>query len=162
MAAQVEQGASADSLHIPKPLCMGAKVFLALLDQVHFAEGAGVGHFLRLDILRREQERLGIEQQDSVRGTLQSSGPPRQRDTERLLTDDVLACLRHGDCHLAVQGIGRCDADRLHLRILGQFPVIVVDLGDLIAIGERLCVRWVGEATATTDISSSTMPIAAA
>jgi len=58
-------------------------VLLALLDQVYPTKRAGVGHFLRLDILRVEQERFGIKQQHSV-GAAGRNHPVGlvERDTE--------------------------------------------------------------------------------
>src|SRR6202044_1048549 len=67
MAAQIEQCPATRALYIPEPLRMRTEVLLALLNQMHFAEGARVCHFLRLGILRREEELLRVEQQHPVR-----------------------------------------------------------------------------------------------
>src|ERR1700722_599341 len=142
MRPQIKQGTATCALHIPKPLRMRAEVLLALFDEVHFAERAGVCHLFRLDVFRGEQERLRIEQQHPI-GAAGRDYLVRlvERDTKRLLANHMLARLRHRKSHFTVQGVGSSDADRFNLGVFGQLFVIVVDAGNLIAIGQSLCVR---------------------
>ena len=48
VAAEVHEGAAAGAVDVPEPFAVRAEMFFALLDEIDFSEGAGIGHFFRL------------------------------------------------------------------------------------------------------------------
>src|SRR4029077_5114748 len=47
VAAEIHERATAGAIHVPKPGAVRAEMLFALLDEINFAERAGVSHFLR-------------------------------------------------------------------------------------------------------------------
>src|ERR1700683_439432 len=45
VAAEVHQRAAAAAVDVPEPVAVRGEMFFALLDEINFAEGTGVGHF---------------------------------------------------------------------------------------------------------------------
>ena len=60
VTAQVHECAATGAIHVPEPRAMRTEMFLALFHQINFPEGAGIRHFFRLQIFRREQKLLTV------------------------------------------------------------------------------------------------------
>ena len=92
VAAEVHERAAARLLDVPEPVGVRAGVLLALLHEMDAPERAFVRHLLRLDVLRREEQLLGVEQQHAGLGArVDHRVRFLERDAERLLADDVLS-----------------------------------------------------------------------
>src|SRR5207244_6807219 len=62
VTAHIKENAAAAAVRVPEPIGMGTGMFLALLDQVHFAQSAFVDKLLGADVLRREAEFLRVHE----------------------------------------------------------------------------------------------------
>ena len=110
VAAEVHQRPAARLIDVPEPVGVRARVLLSLLHDVDATERAFVRHLLRLHVLRREEQLLGVEQQHArLRARLDHRVGFLERDAERLLADDVLAGARRVDRDLRVQSVRRGD-----------------------------------------------------
>ena len=67
VAAHVHEDAAARARDVPEPVGVRPEVLLALLDEVDLAEGAFPRHLLGLDVLGREEELLGVHEEDALR-----------------------------------------------------------------------------------------------
>ena len=65
MAAEVHERAAAAAIDVPEPFAVRAEMFFALLDEINFAEGAGVGHFFDFEIFRSEEEFFAVHEEDA-------------------------------------------------------------------------------------------------
>jgi hypothetical protein len=114
-------------------------VLLSLLDQMDPSERALVRHLLRLDVLRREEELLGVEEEDAgLRARIDHRVGLLERDAERLLADDVLPRQRGFDRQPRVQSVRRRDRDHLDVGVAQHLAVIGVVPRDAVAARERL------------------------
>ena len=125
MAAQVHQRAAAGLLDVPEPVGVRAGVLLALLDEVDVAERALVRHLLRLHVLRREEQLLGVHEEHALRrGRRRSSRrpPPASR---RAASRRRRACRRaRRRSSSGVQPVRRRDRDHLDVRLAQQLAVV--------------------------------------
>ena len=92
MTAQVHEGAAAGAIDVPEPLAVRAEMLFALFDEIDFSEGAGIGHFFRFQIFRREEKLLAVHQQNAV-AFRDGDHLLALRDGhgQRLFTDDMFA-----------------------------------------------------------------------
>ncbi len=127
VAAEVHEGAAAGAIHVPEPLAVRAEMLFALLDEIDFAEGAGVGHFFRLQVFRREDKLLAVHQQNAVAfGDGDHLLALRDGHGQGLFADDVFAGRGAVFGHLRVQAVRRGDGHHLdvfffeHLAVVGE------------------------------------------
>ena len=103
VAAHVHEHPASGTLDVPEPFGVRAEVHLGLLHEVHLTECTLVGHLLRLAVLRREVQLLGVEEMDAVLfGCLVHAVALGDRHRHRLLHHHVLACRR------CVDAISQC------------------------------------------------------
>jgi hypothetical protein len=137
MAPEIHQRAAARAIYIPEPLAVRAEVLLALLHEVNFSEGAGVGHFLGFEIFWGEEKLFAVHQQDAV---FFRDGDHLfaffNGHRQRLLADDVLA--RGGTVfgHLGVQAVWRADADHFDVALFEHLAVAGERARDTKSIGK--------------------------
>ena len=120
-------------------------MFFALLDEINFAEGAGVGHFFDFEIFRSEEEFFAVHEEDAGffcgGDHLFAFGDGHG---ERLFADDVLADGGGVFGHLAMEAVGRADADDFDGGIFEHFAVVGVGARDVEALGEMFGVAGSG------------------
>ncbi len=118
---------------------MRPEMFLRLLHHVDFAESAVVGHLLRLDVLWREIEFLGVHQQDSVlTARLDHEVCLFEGHTQGLFTNHVFPSRRRVARHLCVQRVRDGDGDHLQITLSEHGPVIGKKTGNLMLACEPL------------------------
>ena len=117
VAAEVHDGAAARLFDVPEPVGVRAGVLLALLHEMNASERALVRHLLRLDVFRREEQLLGVEQEHAgLRARVDHRVGFLESHAERLLADDVLAgrggvdgdAARGGDSGAVIETISTC------------------------------------------------------
>ena len=127
MAAEIHQRAPARPLDIPEPVGVRSGVLLALLHEVDATERALVRHPLRLDVLRREEQLLGVQQQDArPRAGVDHRVSLFQGETERFLTNDVLARACGLDRDPRMEVVGRRDPDHVDVGVAHQLAIVAV------------------------------------
>ena len=112
-------------------------MFLALFHEVHPAKCAFIRHLLRLDVFRREEQLLGIQQQDAgVATRVDHRIGFLERHTHGFFANDVLTGFGGIDRDRRVQAIGGSDRNHFDSGIAQQVVVVGVRLGDAVALGE--------------------------
>ena len=155
MAAEVHEGAAAGAIDVPEPFAVRAKMLFALFDEIDFSESAGIGHFFRFQIFRREEKLLAVHQQNAVAFCgCDHLLAFRDGHGQRLFTDDMFAGRGAILGHLRMQAIRGGDGHHLDVFFFEHLAVVGEHARDAEFLGERGGVARVGEATATTSASS--------
>src|SRR5215211_5320983 len=127
VAAHIEHHATAGTVYVPEPGHVWTRMFFGLLSKEWFADRAFVDQHFGADVFRREQEFLGIHQQDSrLLAFLDHLIRLFERDAERLLDNDMFprTCRIHHN--LTVQIIGDADVNDIDLFVLQHLTIITV------------------------------------
>src|ERR1700722_4013013 len=145
VAAEIHERAAAAAIDVPEPFAVRAEMLFALLDEINFAEGAGVGHFFDFEIFRREEKLFTVHQEDAG---LFCGGDHffalGDGHGERLFADDVLPYSGGVFGHLAMKAVGSADADDFDGGIFEHFAIVGVGAGNVEALGEMFGVAGSG------------------
>ena len=137
VAPQVHRRSAPGLRHVPEPVRVRSRVLLPLLHQVHAAEGAFVRHLLRLHVLGREEQLLGVEQQHTgLAARVDHRVRLLERETEGLLAHHVLAGCGGVDRDLGVQPVGCGDRNQFDRGVAQQLAVVGVGARDAVPLGE--------------------------
>ena len=100
-------------------------MLFALLDEIDFSEGAGIGHFFRLQIFRSEDKLLAVHQENPMAfGDGDHLLAFRDSHGQRLFADDVFAGRRAVPGHLRVQAVRGRNGHHLDVFFLEHLAVV--------------------------------------
>ncbi len=137
VAAEVHHRPTARLRDVPEPVGVRSGVLLSLFYEVDATERSLIRHLFRLHVLRRKEQLLGVQQQHArLAAGVDHRVGLLQRDTQRLLADDVLPRFGGVDRDLRVQTIRGGNRDELDLRISEQFVVVRVGCRDAVSLRE--------------------------
>ena len=145
VTAEVHERAAARTIHVPEPETVRPEMFFALLDEMNFAERAGIRHFLGFQIFWREEKLLTVQQKNAVafrhRNHFFTLGNGHR---QRFFANNVFT--GRGDVfrHLRVQTIRRGDGNHFDVGLFQHLAVVGVHARDAKFLSQLGCIARCG------------------